>query len=72
LARIDDIYHCLPTLSVLEGWAEALGVKPHQLFFFGRGKPEAQVLRENLQVSAQDPTFFGLFGQVPGPTASPP
>ncbi len=31
----------IPSLATLEKWAEALGIKPYQLFFKGKGRPVA-------------------------------
>ena len=52
-----------PTLRMLEKWANALGVDPHQLFAIEQKKPETSAQRE--EIPAQERTLLELFRQMP-------
>jgi transcriptional regulator with XRE-family HTH domain len=42
-----------PTVRVLERWAKAVDVELYQIFFDGRGQPEAPELQDGMPVGAQ-------------------
>jgi len=50
--------HVVPSMEILEKWAEVLGVRVHQLFYEGEEPPELVNLRKGL--SADDIVQGGL------------
>ena len=64
ISRVEN-GHVTPSLAVLERWAKGLDVELYQLFFVGKGKPEAPKLHEHIPVRAREQSLLGLFHQMP-------
>jgi transcriptional regulator with XRE-family HTH domain len=57
--------HTIPSLETLEKWAKALDLELYQLFFAGKGEPEAPEVPELTSVGSEDRKLIGLLKEMP-------
>jgi len=64
LSRV-ECGHTIPTLGTLDKWAKALDLEASQLFFSGKGQPEAPKSAKQISLGKDEEKILGFFKKMP-------